>query len=204
MRFIYGTNNPAKLTSMAEMLSGLPLEILSLADAPGPAPTIDESGNDPLHNAQIKALGYYQAYNMPVFSCDSGLYIEGLPDKEQPGVHVRRVNGQDLSDAQMMAHYAAIARRLGGKCFANYQNAISLVLSPNEIISYAGDDISGERFLLTDAPHSQQRPGFPLDSLSVQIQSGRYYYDLPKTRLVSSTQAGFRAFFCRVLQMIQG
>lgn len=61
------------------------------------------------------------------FSQDSGLYIEGLPKERQPGVHVRRVNGVNLTDEQMRKYYKKIAAELGGRCVAQYQNAICLV-----------------------------------------------------------------------------
>lgn len=38
---------------------------------------------------------------MPVFSCDSGLYfdgVHGVQEEIQPGVHVRNVNGRSLLD----------------------------------------------------------------------------------------------------------
>ena len=57
-----------------------------------------------IENARIKALAYYAALKRPVFTCDSGLYIDGLADSEQPGVHVRMVNGKRLTDDEMVVH----------------------------------------------------------------------------------------------------
>lgn len=78
MKLLYGTSNPAKLKYMKEMLKGLDVEIVGLNEINIEAKDIDESGNNPLENARIKALAYHKLINMPVFSCDSGLYIEGL------------------------------------------------------------------------------------------------------------------------------
>ena len=64
-------------------------------------------------NARQKALAYYRICGQPVFSQDSGLYIEGLPKERQPGVHVRRVNGVNLTDEQMRKYYKKIAAELG-------------------------------------------------------------------------------------------
>ena len=64
-----------------------------------------ETGNTPLENARQKAIAYYQVFKMPVFSCDSGLYFDEVPDEIQPGVHVRNVNGRCLSDDEMIAYY---------------------------------------------------------------------------------------------------
>ena len=38
---------------------------------------------------------YFEAFHMPVFSCDSGLYFDELSEEEQPGIHVRRVGGRE-------------------------------------------------------------------------------------------------------------
>lgn len=72
-----------------------------------------------MENAKRKALHYYRALQRPVFSEDSGLYIQGLPKEEQPGVFVRRVGGRTLTDEEIRAHYKGIAKRLGGKCLAD-------------------------------------------------------------------------------------
>mgnify|MGYP000896503648 CR=1 FL=1 len=198
MQLVYGTGNVGKLRFMQQILSPLPIEILGLAPFAGRLPAIDEAGNDPLENARIKAAAYYEALGQPVFSCDSGLYLEGLPDELQPGVHVREVGGRRLSDDEMIEHYIHLAKRCGGTCRAAYRNAISLVFDRQHVYSYMGDDISGETFLLSSVPHPERRDGFPLDSLSIHIDSGQYYFDLGPQR-VSTTAAGFLAFFRRAL-----
>ena len=86
MKLLYGTGNPAKLESMRRRLADLDLEILGLGDMDRKAPKVPEDGNSPLENARQKALAYYDFFGIPVFSCDSGLYFEGLPQELQPGV----------------------------------------------------------------------------------------------------------------------
>lgn len=54
------------------------------------------------------------------FSCDSGLYFDELDEKEQPGLYVRRVGGKELTDDEMIAYYAALARRHGEKITGQY------------------------------------------------------------------------------------
>ena len=74
---------------------------------------VNENGNTPLENAEIKARAYFETFHMPVFSCDSGLYFDELKDEEQPGIHVRRVNGKELSDEEMTEYYASLAKKYG-------------------------------------------------------------------------------------------
>ena len=141
MKLIYGTGNPGKFSMMKEALKELDVELLSLRDLPAVQEEPEETGRTPLENARQKAEFYYSIFKMPVFSCDSGMYIEGLPEEEQPGVHVRNVGGRRLSDAEMTAYYAGIAHRLGGRCMAEYRNAICLILDENRRYEHYGPDI---------------------------------------------------------------
>ena len=108
MKLLYGTENPAKLEAMRLKLAPRGIELIGLNDLEGVLPKIEENGTSPLENARKKALAYWSAFHIPVFSCDSGLYFENVPDEIQPGVHVRTVNGQYLSDEEMLTHYSAL------------------------------------------------------------------------------------------------
>ena len=198
---LYGTGNAGKLNAMRKHLASLDINIIGLNDIDTPLPVIDESGNNPLKNAKIKALAYYKATGMPVFSCDSGLYIKDAPDELQPGVHVRTIGGKHLNDDEMIAHYGALAERLGGNMTVRYKNGICLVMSENESYKHMGDDIAGEEFIIVSKPHNLKTPGFPLDSLSVHIGTGKYYYDMNELKDRSSMDDGFRNFFKRVLKL---
>lgn len=201
MQLIYGTGNQAKLDAMRRHLEELDIDLIGLKDLELPWPEVEEDGNHPLENARKKALAYHKICRQPVFSCDSGLFIEGLEDALQPGVHVRNVNGKRLSEQEMVEHYSAIAKSMGGICIARYQNAICLVISEDEIYECAEDDISGEKFGIVDMPHPDGEEGFPIDRLSIHLESGRYYHDIDELDLVSSTKAGFVRFFRKALHL---
>lgn len=175
---LYGTGNAAKLALMREYLKDLEqVKLIGLKELSCEWEEPEESGREPLENARQKALCYYKTCHMPVFSMDSGLFIEGLPDEEQPGVHVRRVDGENLTDAEMREHYKKIAARFGGKCAAQYRNAICLVFSEDEIYEIQSEDLNGSRFYLTTDEREQQMEGFPLDAISVRIETGEHFYD---------------------------
>lgn len=202
MKLLYGTANQAKIQHMKEMLNDLDIEITGLNDADLHIEQIDESGNSPLENAKIKTVAYFKAAKSPVFSCDSGLYIDGLDIKNQPGVQVRRVNGKVLNDEEMIEYYSNLAAKLGGKAIAKYKNAICLILDEENIFEYDGEDISSVRFLITSQAHPRRNPGFPLDSISLDIKSGRYYMDLDSYGNFENEDEmakGFRDFFLRTL-----
>lgn len=203
MRLLYGTTNKAKLATMEKITKPLGIELISLNDLEGEIPLVKETGKTPLENAQIKARTYYEFFHIPVFSCDSGLYFEELEDEEQPGIHVRRVNGRELSDEEMIQYYSSLAQQHDGKLTGRYRNAIYFIL--NETTAYSSMDISlaTEPFLLVANPHKKRVEGFPLDSLSKDLVSGEYYYDL-KTKDVSTSamDEGFKMFFSKILKDI--
>lgn len=199
---LYGTGNPAKLASMREYLSGTGVTLLGLKDMPSEPPEVCESGNSPLDNARIKALAYFRHYGIPTFSCDSGLYIRQLPDGLQPGVCVRNIGGKRLTDDEMTEYYSGLAKKYG-RLTARYHNAICLVLSETEIYEQMGGKISGNSFYITDKPHPKKIEGYPLDRISLDIRTGKYFYDMtPEDFLLEeSSGSGFREFFTYALNI---
>lgn len=86
---------------------------------------------------------YYEAFHMPVFSCDSGLYI-----------------------------------------------------SDDRIYSAMDKDMESKPFIITTATHKIRRKGFPLDSISMDINAGKYFYDLPEEKMNQfAVEDGFLRFF---------
>ena len=140
MKILYGTTNNGKLQAMKTAVKSLDIELISLNDVDGELPSINESGITPLDNAEIKARAYYDAFHMPVFSCDSGLYFDELQEDEQPGLHVRRINGKELTDDEMREYYAALAAKHGGRITGRYRNAIYFIL--DEEHHYSSMDMS--------------------------------------------------------------
>ncbi len=204
MKILYGTGNQAKLSAMKRRLEEPgKIEILGLKDLDMKIPHVPEEGSTPLENARQKTSAYYKAFHMPVFSCDSGLYFDNVPDEVQPGVHVRTVNGSSLTDEEMLDYYSGLARKYGDLT-ACYKNAICFVYDDTLQFEAMEPSMESEKFLLTAKPHSAiRRKGFPLDSISVDIKSGKYYYDLPEQELDQvAVEDGFLQFFERALAEI--
>lgn len=56
--------------------------------------------------------------------------------------------------------------------------------------------MESSRFIITSKPHDILKKGFPLDSLSIDIKTGKYYNDLPKGKLDQlAVEDGFLEFF---------
>lgn len=212
MKLLYATTNKAKLESMQRVTNSLNIEIIGLKDLQNlqefkniELPQIDESGKNPLENAIIKAKAYYKVLQLPLFSCDSGLYFENVDEKDQPGTHIRRVNGKTLTDEEALEHYAKLATSYGGKIKAKYKNAICLIIDEKNIFSSMDSSLEIEPFYLVDKPHSKVVEGFPLDSLSVDIKTEKYYNDLEDNLAVdkSTIEIGFTIFFKQVLEHLK-
>ena len=212
MKLLYATTNKAKLESMQRVTNSLNIEIIGLKDLQNlqefkkiELPQIDESGKNPLENAIIKAKAYYKVLQIPLFSCDSGLYFENVDEKDQPGTHIRRVNGKTLTDEEALEYYAKLATSYGGKIKAKYKNAICLILDEKNIFSSMDSSLEIEPFYLVDKPHSKVVEGFPLDSLSVEKKKKKYYNDLEDNLAVdkSTIEIGFTNFFKQVLEHLK-
>lgn len=205
MKLLYGTGNLAKLSAMRNRLEQLDIELIGLNDlrAEGKIiPEVIEDGNTPLENARLKAMAYYEAFQIPVFSCDSGLYFDNVPDEVQPGVHVRNVNGKCLSDDEMIDYYSGLVKTYG-KLVARYRNAICFLMDDTHIYEAMEPSMESEKFILTDKPHSTiRKEGFPLDSISLDIKTNKYYYDLPEDKLEQvAVEDGFLEFFKNILNL---
>ena len=87
MKLLVATTNPGKLREITPLLSGLPIELMTLADLP-PMPEPEEHAATFWENARIKALGYARTSGLPTVAEDSGLEIDALGG--EPGVHSAR------------------------------------------------------------------------------------------------------------------
>lgn len=201
MKILYGTTNKGKLQVMKRALESFDVEIISLNDIDGQLPYVCENGSNPLENARIKANAYYKEFRMPVFSCDSGLFFDELKEEDQPGIHVRRINGKSLSDEAMIEYYSSLAKRYGGELTGRYRNAIYFILDEKHHYSSMDMSIATEPFILGTKSHSKRVEGFPLDSLSIDIASKKYYYDLEVKDVSTLVEDGLRAFFSTVLSI---
>ncbi|MBZ9623770.1 hypothetical protein G9F71_013030 [Clostridium sp. FP2] len=200
MNLIYGTYNPSKLESMIKMLDGLNISITDLGTLGMELKEAEETGKNPLSNATQKALAYFEQIKQPIFSYDTGLYFEGVDEKDQPGVLIKRIHGNNLTYIEMLSYYSNLATRYGGKLIAYYKNSICLVMDENNIYKYDGEDIYSEKFYIVDKPHKKYREGFPLDSLSVEMESMKYYYDLEGSKSENlGVISGFKNFFIKSL-----
>ena len=95
MELIVATKNKKKLEEIKEILKGLNLKILSLADYPRP-PRIIENGRTFRENSIKKAVKIAKFTQKLTLGEDSGLCVDALEGK--PGIYSSRFAGKDKSD----------------------------------------------------------------------------------------------------------
>ena len=100
----------------------------------------------------------------------------------------------------MIQYYASLAERHGGRLTGRYRNAIYFILDENHHYSSMDISIATEPFILVTEPHSKRVEGFPLDSLSIDIETGKYYYDLEVKDVSTSVDDGVRNFFTKIFE----
>ena len=105
---------------------------------------------------------------------DNNLFIEELPGEKQPWTHVRRINGKELNDDEMIEYYTSLVRENGGKLTAKWVYGMAI---------YDGKEIkthtwSKDHFYFIDKPSEKRNPGYPLDSISIIPEFDKYLVEL--------------------------
>ncbi len=194
MQIVYGTKNKGKINHMKEILRDLPIEILSLNDFPHiNFDSVKEDGQTPLENAKLKCDYYYEKIKLPLFSCDSGLYFPNIAKELSPGLFIRRVNGRELSDEEMIDYYSTLAKNHEGLIKAVYKNAIYFRLNDNITFEKFDGDISSMEFYICGEVVSERVEGFPLDSLSKECEG------TDEKEHLNHYKKGFQKFFIKIL-----
>ena len=129
-RLVIATFNPGKAREIAELLSGLPIEIVSLADYPA-IPEPEESGSSFAENAIIKARDACECAGEMALADDSGLEVDALggglleptlpPAQEDQDGHRRGHGGQQKTAGDeavangVMRHAKLLVKLAAGK-----------------------------------------------------------------------------------------
>jgi XTP/dITP diphosphohydrolase len=101
MKLLIATHNRGKLREFAEILNGLPFELVTLDDV-GITHDVEETGATLEENARRKALTYARQSGLLALADDSGLEVDALDGA--PGVYSKRYAGEGKSDAERNAY----------------------------------------------------------------------------------------------------
>ncbi len=173
MKVLFATTNQAKVVKYKESLKEKGIELITINDLDFKL-DIDENGKNAIENAYIKANAYYDATKIPTIGMDDCLFIEELPEEKQPGTHVRRVNGKELTDEEMIEYYTNLVKEYGGKLTAKWVYGM-VICNGQERKEYSWNK---SNFYLVDKPCEKRNPGYPLDSISVIPENNQYWLEL--------------------------
>lgn len=204
MDVLIGTTNPSKVKYFESLLRGYDVSFYTLSDL-HIYQQPEEQGQTPEENAILKAQ-FYGAYFDRVICNDAGLYLDGLPlqDPRQPGLHIRTPHGVPrLTDDEMIVYYKQLVHSLGGKVTAYYLNGMA-VFNRGKVSSLMETIEEGreEAFYMVDRPSGKRRPGWPLDSLSLNRQTMTYFVDHENLETLCDNGSE-RLFFQRVVQFLK-
>jgi len=136
MRILLATTNPHKVKEIRELLTGLPVDLTTLAQWPDVAAP-EETGATFEENARAKARYYAAATGELTVAEDSGLEIDALGGA--PGVHSARYGGQDASYPEKFALiYAELRARGRATSAARFVCALALVMDDRVLFETRG------------------------------------------------------------------
>ena len=173
MQVLFATTNPAKVKKYRDLLKEKGIELVTIKDLDFKL-DIDENGKDAIENAYIKAKTYYDKTKIPTIGMDNNLFIEELPEEKQPGTHVRRINGKELNDDEMITYYTNLVKENYGKLTAKWVYGM-VICSDNGVNKFSW---SKDHFYFVDKPCEKRNPGYPLESITIVPEFNKYLAEL--------------------------
>ena len=172
---LFATGNKSKAKRFTKGLVANDIKVLTLEDV-NINIEVEENGTTAIENALIKARAYAKETNLPVFAMDDTLYLENVPEDKQPGMYVRRVNGKRLTDEEMIEYYSNLAKEYGtnGLITGRWIYGMALISNGHEY-TYTW---SKENFYITSTPTNIINPGYPLNTISINIKLNKYFTDM--------------------------
>ena len=173
MKVLFATTNPAKVKKYAEGLQKRGIELITINDLDINI-EVEENGKNAIENAYIKAKAYYDVTQIPTIGMDDNLFVEELPEEKQPGTHVRRVNGKELTDDEMIDYYTSLVKEYGQKLTVRWVFGI-VIYDGKEKKEYTWNS---REFYFVDKPCEKINPGYPLDSITIVPEYNKYLVEL--------------------------
>ena len=169
MKVLIGTNNAGKIKKYSEMLKELKIEYCTLKDM-NIKIDIEENGKTVEENSVIKARAYYNESKMPIITDDSGLELDNLPQEMQPGVYVRRHNGKELTDEEIIELYSKEIESIGGETTGAFNIAITIIDENGKEYT----KVTKHNRLFVSKPCEERTKGYPMNSLIYDKEKGQY------------------------------
>lgn len=174
MKLLFATGNEYKFNLMKERLKEFDDIELVNPKMLGINIEVVEDGQTAEENSRKKAEAYHAATNLPTISEDSGLFINKFKKKEQPGLFVKRINGQEgLSDETILKYYIDMLKKYDGRSLAHYFTGVCIIDEEGNEFS---DTIEETDFLLLSQPSKKvNKNGGILEPISFDIDANKYF-----------------------------
>lgn len=172
-KILIATTNLGKFNIYKAVFDELGLECTNLKEL-GVVADVEENGKDEIENAVIKAKAYHQLTGLAVMANDSGLVIDKFKPEDQPGVLVRRYQGRELSDQEMIDIYIEKLNEVGGSSTGHYNVGLALIDEQGNLFTR---EFKPKRYFV-NKPSSVVKKGVPLSSLSYDEVSGKYMSEM--------------------------
>lgn len=189
MRLLIATTNRDKLREIQSILSGTPVELLTLADLP-PADEPDETGATFAENARLKARHYADVAakvitdpGLLIVAEDSGLVVDALDG--EPGVRSARFLRPDASYRERFDEiYRRLAARPGAPRTARFICALAAIRSSAVVFETTGV-VEGE---ISAEPRGTR--GFGYDPIFMYPRYGRTLAEVSEEEKLSVAHRG--------------
>lgn len=173
---LFATGNVSKGKRFEEGLLKYNINTLTLRDL-NIKLNIEENGKTAIENARIKAKELYRITNKPSMGMDDTLYLEGVPEEKQPGLFVRRVNGKELNDEEMIEHYLKLVKEYGvnGVLNAKWVYGMVVINEKGEEFEYTWEKAN---IYMVDRVSEKLNNGYPLNSITKLKVIDKYLTDV--------------------------
>ena len=161
-QIIFATGNPTKAKRFSKGLAKKGVEVLALRDI-GIKINVKEDGKNVIENALKKARECYDVTGRISIGMDDALYLENIPEEKQPGLYVRRVEGKELDDEEMIEHYT------------KWVYGIAVINESGKESTYTWKK---EGIYLVDKVCKKISTGYPLDSITKYTKNNKYLAEI--------------------------
>lgn len=137
LKVLLATNNTGKMREYAQLLDGLPVDLVTPAQA-GIRANVEESGSSMRENAIHKAVTYSTLSKLITLADDSGLEVDALGG--EPGVRSARYAGEGATDRQRVDYLLSkLADVPWEKRTARFRCVIALATGGGEVKLFEGE-----------------------------------------------------------------
>jgi inosine/xanthosine triphosphate pyrophosphatase family protein len=178
---LMATTNQAKIDQVGGALVGIGVKVVGVTDK-SLLPEVEETGTTALENAQLKAIAFAKALGRVVLSMDNTLYFDKLDgDPRQPGLNVRRFAGERKkpTDEEMVVYYSQLVKELGGEAAARWEYGVCIAAPDGR----SKGTTFGYATTFTATPSLTMLPGYPLESLQKDLETGNYRSEMSQQEL---------------------